>query len=551
MDNARNFAKVLISGLYDTIATSVTLTTGGGAKLPTAPFNVVWWEPSTYPDPSDDPNVEIVRVTGIVGDTLTVVRAQEGTSATTKNTPGKTYQMIAGLTAKVMNTDLAALFVRDAANLNTPGLLPYISSSGILNQAAGLFWDSGSSQFGIGAAPTTGFGFDLTGSVALKAQSANPFGRAIVWQKRGRTGDATATPAAGSELGFFGFDGWNGTVYNRTALVIAEATENWTAIANGTQLSFYVTPTGSATRVLSHLIEQSGRSIYGEFSPLGAVQVRGGTAQGSVPGFEVASFDGIMSIWSADFTGIVRSLAAAAPATPSAGYGAIYVDSTSKNLAVKDDAGVVKHGVQTKAGVSNSFVTAIDDAGAVTVAQPSAANLSNGVTGSGPVVLQTSPTLASPIITNIAPGADFTLTQNSVAPFASVNIGAVNHTIYLNAGQVQFNAYGAGTLTTDASGNITAASDERLKDVLSPFERGLAAIQALDPIVYRWKPESGMDLTHDYVGFGAQHVQEVIPEAIGLDQRGYLTLADRPLLAAMVNAIKELSARIIELEKKK
>jgi hypothetical protein len=109
LDNAKNFAKVTVSTGYDASATSIVLTTGHGAKLPTAPFNAVWWNSTDYPDPSDDPNVEIVRVTGISTDTLTVTRGQESISASTKNTGGKTYKMIAGLTAKVINTDIPAL----------------------------------------------------------------------------------------------------------------------------------------------------------------------------------------------------------------------------------------------------------------------------------------------------------------------------------------------------------------------------------------------------------------------------------------------------------
>jgi len=99
LDNAKNFAKVEVSTGYDAAATSIVLTTGHGARLPTAPFNVVWWNSTDYTDPSDDPNVEIVRVTAISTDTLTVTRAQESTSASTKNTASKTYKMIAGLTA--------------------------------------------------------------------------------------------------------------------------------------------------------------------------------------------------------------------------------------------------------------------------------------------------------------------------------------------------------------------------------------------------------------------------------------------------------------------
>ncbi len=57
--------------------------------------------------------------------------------------------------------------------------------------------------------------------------------------------------------------------------------------------------------------------------------------------------------------------AVVAPSTPASGKGAVYVDSTSKNLAVKDDAGVVKHGIQTFA-TATSVITAINDAGLAT-----------------------------------------------------------------------------------------------------------------------------------------------------------------------------------------
>jgi hypothetical protein len=101
---AKNFAKATVSTGYDASATTVVLSSGGGARLPSAvPFNVVWYNFTDYPDPSDDPNVEIVRVTAVSTDTLTVVRGQEGTSASTKNTGGKTYKMIAGQMASQEN----------------------------------------------------------------------------------------------------------------------------------------------------------------------------------------------------------------------------------------------------------------------------------------------------------------------------------------------------------------------------------------------------------------------------------------------------------------
>ena len=99
LDAAKNFAKITVSTGYDASATSIVLTAGHGARLPAAPFNIVWWDSTNYPDPSDDPNREIVRCTVISTDTLTVTRAQESTSATTKNTGAAVYKMIAGLTA--------------------------------------------------------------------------------------------------------------------------------------------------------------------------------------------------------------------------------------------------------------------------------------------------------------------------------------------------------------------------------------------------------------------------------------------------------------------
>lgn len=84
--------------------------------MPSVSFNAVWWNATDYADPSDDPNVEIVRVTAISTDTLTVTRAQESTSASTKNTAGKTYKMIAGLTAKAINTDLVNTYAPTAVS---------------------------------------------------------------------------------------------------------------------------------------------------------------------------------------------------------------------------------------------------------------------------------------------------------------------------------------------------------------------------------------------------------------------------------------------------
>lgn len=102
LDPVTNLAEATVSTGYDASATSIVLSSGGGAKFPqpssAGAFNLVWFNATDYNNPADDPNVEIVRVTARSTDTLTVTRGQEGITATTKNTVGKTYKMILSFT---------------------------------------------------------------------------------------------------------------------------------------------------------------------------------------------------------------------------------------------------------------------------------------------------------------------------------------------------------------------------------------------------------------------------------------------------------------------
>lgn len=104
LDPVTNFGVVTVSTGYDASATSVALTSGDGAKLPQpstdGSFNLVWYNATDYAAPHLDPNKEIVRCTARSTDTLTVTRAQEGTSASTKNTAAKTYVMVLAPTKK-------------------------------------------------------------------------------------------------------------------------------------------------------------------------------------------------------------------------------------------------------------------------------------------------------------------------------------------------------------------------------------------------------------------------------------------------------------------
>ncbi|MES2668197.1 MAG: tail fiber domain-containing protein, partial [Patescibacteria group bacterium] len=143
-------------------------------------------------------------------------------------------------------------------------------------------------------------------------------------------------------------------------------------------------------------------------------------------------------------------------------------------------------------------------------------------------------------------------TANGAAPIermridnlGNLGLGTTSPTAQLHTtGTVRFQTFGAGTLQTDANGNVSVSSDERLKDVQGSFDRGLIDLMGINPISYKWKTSTGFDRVNTYTGFSAQNIQLAIPEAVDVDNRGLLTLSDRPILAAAVNAIKELAGR--------
>jgi len=79
MDAHSNFGYSTVQSPAPGLAgTSLKVATGEGALFPAAPFNCTVWPAGVQPLAS---NAEIVRVTAVVGDTLTITRAQEGTTA--------------------------------------------------------------------------------------------------------------------------------------------------------------------------------------------------------------------------------------------------------------------------------------------------------------------------------------------------------------------------------------------------------------------------------------------------------------------------------------
>lgn len=98
------------------------------------------------------------------------------------------------------------------------------------------------------------------------------------------------------------------------------------------------------------------------------------------------------------------------------------------------------------------------------------------------------------------------------------------------------------------SNTWTIPSDARLKTVKGDFNKGLNEIIQLQPIKYNYKNTDKRTfdeavLNQEAFGFLAQHVQPIFPEAVGVDNDGYLNFDIHPILIASINAFKELNKK--------
>jgi Chaperone of endosialidase len=107
-----------------------------------------------------------------------------------------------------------------------------------------------------------------------------------------------------------------------------------------------------------------------------------------------------------------------------------------------------------------------------------------------------------------------------------------------------------GTANKPGGGSWDVFSDERLKNIKGRFNSGLSAVMRLQPIRYEYKQNNAMGLVSqgEHVGFGAQALQKVIPEAVTKNAEGYLMVNNDPILWTMLNAIKEQQKEIAELK---
>jgi len=275
---------------------------------------------------------------------------------------------------------------------------------------------------------------------------------------------------------------------------------------------------------------------------------------------------------------------------------------TCTGTAVNSNSTMYCPGVATLGGVNTGLINSVSIANSSTIWSANYIQSSNKVESN----------LSDGIRCSVAPGAGYAgiqmLTQGarmwtmSVSPndskllFSDNTGGVIAGTIASGSGELQWNTHlslQAGSGWKPGGGQWDAVSDIRIKDVKGEYTRGLADLIKLRPVIYTYKgndckmrpsnlveqpSEDGMILLHEkeeptapyrnsqhyqaavdqeeFVGLVAQEVEPVFPTMVR-QRPGWInnvpvtdmkTLHTSELIYALVNAVKELSAKVAALE---
>jgi hypothetical protein len=129
---------------------------------------------------------------------------------------------------------------------------------------------------------------------------------------------------------------------------------------------------------------------------------------------------------------------------------------------------------------------------------------------------------------------------NEIAPEEALHV----------TGNARFTAVGGGTFSSNlnitSNGTLTTGtSDEKFKYNVKPLNYGLSTILQLKPVNFQWIEGEEEDL-----GFIAQDVAEIIPEAVNTNWNSDLLMRYESIIPILTKAIQEQQALIKALEQR-
>ena len=207
------------------------------------------------------------------------------------------------------------------------------------------------------------------------------------------------------------------------------------------------------------------------------------------------------------------------------GAGALYGGTGSNNIVLGADSG------STLSGSNNVLIGF--NVEAQNTASSYQLNIGNAIYGTG-----LSSQYADPSPAKIGIGVK--------APAETLHVGNEGN----SGGNIRASSL-AGTgnraVYSDADGTLTnSSSDATMKTDVVPLGSGIATVTALNPVTFTWVDTSRLGAQRE-VGLLAQEVREVVPEVVGTNADGTLTVDYPKLVAPLIAAVKEQQAEITAL----
>lgn len=252
-DQVANFIKVTVSTGYDASATSIALSTGEGSELPDpsgSNYNLIWYDSTNYPNPADDPNVEIVRVTAKTSDTITVTRNQESSGASAKNTTNCVYKMILTPTAKTI-TDLQAEIDSDITTHGTNTDAHHAKSHNVASHSDTTATGAELEELTDGSTTTLHDHSVPVHETSHKASGSDE----ILLDELGTPTDVTTLNSSTSQHGLL-------KKLNNNASNFMNGQGNWAAVGSTEKIGFPVEATYLPATNPAELSEEAGSGVY-------------------------------------------------------------------------------------------------------------------------------------------------------------------------------------------------------------------------------------------------------------------------------------------------